>query len=49
MTNFEWSVAITRIDGNDLRAWLEKHAPKTGATQAQIDRLVGETGKVKKS
>ncbi len=44
MTNYEWSVAITRIDGNALRAWLEKHAEKTGATQAQIDRIVGETG-----
>jgi len=44
MTDIEWSRAICLIDGNALRAWLEKFAPKTGANPEQINKLVGLTG-----
>lgn len=44
MSNVEWSRAICKIDGNSLREWLDRFAPKTGATPEQINKLVGLTG-----
>ncbi len=44
MVSLEWSKAVCKVDGRLLRAWLEKYAPQTGATQKQIDKIVGLTG-----
>ncbi len=49
MNDYEYSVSICKVDGNKLRAWLERFAPQTGATQKQIDRVVGLTGPKRES
>ena len=45
MTEYEWSVAITSVDGNAYRRWLQdrKIDPKV------IEKLVGITGEPRKT
>lgn len=49
MNDREWVDSILKVDGNKLKTWMEKHAPKTGATPTQIAKLVGITGPERKS